>query len=323
MASSQGDATDRRQPRLWSFSDCTFDEYNWWLEVSGRRVAIETKPLELLRELLVHGGNVVSKDELLERIWPDVTVVEASLPTAVSKLRVALGDDRLRRCVIETVSGIGYRLAVPVEVRTRGVTAPEKGAPAPHPHPTPRAVVGETRIVGGLAATVALVAVAVLFSQQPAAAPVAATPAYTTRDELNALRKLDVDAVDRMLAANWDPNKPYDKEGDGALNMLLNNCEWDPGHDQRKLLLVARTLLDGGAELGRRNSWGDTAYSIAKAKRYCGPDHPVTKMLRTLCYSGYKPLGDRCLATYELRGAPVSEHKRSEAARNRSEPAQR
>ena len=49
-----------------------------------------------------------------------------------------------------------------------------------------------------------------------------------------------------------------------------------------------------------RNSWGDTPYSIAKAKRYCGPDHPVTQMLRKMCYSGATPLGDRCLASYEI-----------------------
>lgn len=83
--------------------------------------------------------------------------------------------------------------------------------------------------------------------------------------------------------------------------MLLNNCEWDRAHDQRKMLLLARTLLDGGAKLDHHNVWGDTPYSIAKAERYCGPDHPVTQMLLTLCYAGGTPVGDRCQATYEMR----------------------
>ena len=91
----------RRRRRRWAFGACVFDEANWALIVDGTRVPVETKPLELLRELLVHAGNVVSKDELLDRIWPDVTVVEASLPTAVRKLRMALGDDRQDRAVIE------------------------------------------------------------------------------------------------------------------------------------------------------------------------------------------------------------------------------
>ena len=87
--------------------------------VDGQRVAIETKPLEILRALLLRAGNVVSKGELLDAIWPDVTVVEASLPTAVDKLRRALGDDRRDRGMIETAPGIGYRFAVPVEVEER------------------------------------------------------------------------------------------------------------------------------------------------------------------------------------------------------------
>ena len=85
---------------------------------------------------------------------------------------------------------------------------------------------------------------------------------------------------------------------DGALNILLNNCEWDPGHDQRKMLLMARTLIDGGASYSNRNAWGDTAYSIASAKRYCGPDHPVTKMIERMCNAASDRIGDHCLADY-------------------------
>ena len=68
-----------------------FDEANWTLVVDGRRVAIEAKPLELLRQLLIGGSKLVTKDDLLGVIWPDVHVVEASLTTAVHKLRAALG----------------------------------------------------------------------------------------------------------------------------------------------------------------------------------------------------------------------------------------
>ena len=45
------------------------------------------------------------------------------------------------------------------------------------------------------------------------------------------------------------------------------------------------------------------AYSIAKAPRYCGPDHPVTQMLEAICYGGDMGPKDRCLATYELNTA--------------------
>ena len=63
---------------------------------------------------------------------------------------------------------------------------------------------------------------------------------------------------------------------------------------------MVRTLYDAGGHIDRPNFWGDTAYSIAKAPRYCGPSHPVTEMIRTMCYSGAGAVGDRCLATYEL-----------------------
>jgi hypothetical protein len=112
-----------------------------------------------------------------------------------------------------------------------------------------------------------------------------------------------------MLAAGWDPNSAFDKEGTNALGYLLNMCEWDPSHDQRKLMLLGRTLLDGGLDVQHRNFWGDTVFSIAKAKRYCGPDHPVTKMLKAICYNGLGAPGDRCLATYELTPAQRSEQR--------------
>ena len=86
---------DFRHRRRWTFASCAFDEAGWSLIVKGRRVSVETKPLELLRELLLNAGDVVSKDELLDAVWPNVTVVEASLPTAVRKLRLALGNDRI------------------------------------------------------------------------------------------------------------------------------------------------------------------------------------------------------------------------------------
>ena len=293
-----------RRCQRWSFADCIFDEGNWSLIVGDRRVSIETKPLVLLRELLLRSGNVVSKSELLDTIWPNVTVVEASLPTAVRKLRLALNDDQRDVPIIETVSRIGYRLAAPVEIEELpdAPGTPIAGAQDAAVEPIVEQQRDRRLTLFGMAGVlvIASVAVALAFAPSSDVSTAKEPRTYSQREQLNALRKLDVGAIETMLAAGWVPDTPYDKDDNGALNMLLNNCEWDPGHDQRKMLLAARTLIDGGAELARRNVWGDTPYSIARAERYCGPNHPVTKMLRTLCYAGYKPLGDRCLATYEL-----------------------
>jgi DNA-binding winged helix-turn-helix (wHTH) protein len=98
-----------------------FDEARWSLLVEGQPVAIESKPLELLHELCLRAGEVVSKDELLDTVWRGVQVVENSIPTAVAKLRRLLGPENLG--AIETVPGIGYRLTAPVSVETVSVQA--------------------------------------------------------------------------------------------------------------------------------------------------------------------------------------------------------
>lgn len=304
MAGSRLSGASVREPRRWFFADCVFDEANWTLCVAGRRVSAETKPLELLRALLLRAGELVSKHDLLDVIWPDVAVVEASLPTAVAKLRRALDDDRRDPHIIETVPKIGYLLAVPVTVEDRSAAANPaiRTLAAATVRPEEAAAlsgVSRNRLAIGGSLALAIAAAAYAFAPSPQSAT-RAPEQFSQRDAANALRKLDVDAIETMLAAGWDPNRPFDDQGNGALNMLLNNCEWGPGQDPQRLVLAARTLIDGGSRLDRRNAWGDTPYSIAKAKRYCGPDHPVTKMLRAMCYNGYKPLGDRCMASYEL-----------------------
>ena len=112
--------------RLWRFADYEFDELRRELRVKGRQIDLETKPLDLLLQLLLHAGEVVTKEELLESVWPDVMVVDGSLATAVSKLRKAMGDEE--HPVIVTVPRVGYRLAVPVYCKTLAAAAgPELG----------------------------------------------------------------------------------------------------------------------------------------------------------------------------------------------------
>src|SRR6266853_6635126 len=101
--------------RLWRFADYEFDELGRELRVKGKPVDLESKPLDLLLQLLLHAGEVVTKDELLEAVWPDTTVVDGSLATAVSKLRKALGDDQ--QAIVLTVPRVGYRLGVPAQAK--------------------------------------------------------------------------------------------------------------------------------------------------------------------------------------------------------------
>ncbi len=108
--------------RKWAFVDCTVDEANQLLSIAGEPVTLEAKPFDLLIELLRHAGEVVTKDELLDAVWPGVTVVEGSLTTALSKLCRAIGDGAGQ--VIVTVPRVGYRLAAPVTVRPSDAETP-------------------------------------------------------------------------------------------------------------------------------------------------------------------------------------------------------
>jgi len=112
--------------RLWRFADYEFDELGRELRVKGKPVELESKPLDLLLQLLLHAGEVVTKEELLEAVWPDVMVVDGSLATAVSKLRKAMGDED--HPAIVTVPRVGYRLGVPVYCKTvAAASGPELG----------------------------------------------------------------------------------------------------------------------------------------------------------------------------------------------------
>ncbi len=112
--------------RLWRFADYELDELGRELRVKGKPIELESKPLDILLQLLLHAGEVVTKEELLESVWPDVMVVDGSLATAVSKLRKAMGDED--HPAIVTVPRVGYRLAVPVYCKTVAAAAgPELG----------------------------------------------------------------------------------------------------------------------------------------------------------------------------------------------------
>ena len=85
---------------------------------NGRRIRLQELPCRLLVALLQNAGEVISREELRSRLWPDNTFVDfdSSLRVAVGKLREALDDDAEDPRYIETIPKRGYRFLVP-EVR--------------------------------------------------------------------------------------------------------------------------------------------------------------------------------------------------------------
>lgn len=82
----------------------------------GRVVDLTPKAFALLLVLVRNGGHLVSKDQLLQEVWPDSYVEEVNLTVNISGLRKALGDDQLATKFIETVPKRGYRFVAPVKL---------------------------------------------------------------------------------------------------------------------------------------------------------------------------------------------------------------
>src|SRR5204862_5200056 len=78
-------------------------------------VELTPKLLDLLFYLLDHAGSLVTKEDLLEALWPGANVTENALSQAVSELRHGLGDEAAAPRFIKTVARRGYRFIAPVE----------------------------------------------------------------------------------------------------------------------------------------------------------------------------------------------------------------
>jgi adenylate cyclase len=77
--------------------------------------------MSVLKELIEHRERVVTKEELLDRVWGDRFVTESALTTQIKQLRRAVGDTGRRQAIVRTVHGQGYLFVAPVE---RGVGHP-------------------------------------------------------------------------------------------------------------------------------------------------------------------------------------------------------
>ncbi len=103
------------RPVVFAFGEFEADEALRELRREGRPIDLHPTPLRLLLYLLRHRDRVISKDELLDRVWSEVAVSEGALSTAIKEIRSALGDDGSQQRVIQTLRGRGYRLIAPVE----------------------------------------------------------------------------------------------------------------------------------------------------------------------------------------------------------------
>jgi len=96
--------------------DFELDPHAYELRRSGRRVRLERIPMELLLLLVEQRGQIVTRDEILERVWgKDVFLdTDSSINAAIRKIRQVLKDDPEQPRFVQTVTGRGYRFIAPV-----------------------------------------------------------------------------------------------------------------------------------------------------------------------------------------------------------------
>jgi TolB-like protein len=120
-------------PRSLRFATFELDVRSRELREGARRIRLQDQPFEILRTMLERPGDVVTRDELRRRLWPDGTFVdfEHSLNAAVKRLRAALGDAADNPRFVETMPRRGYRFIAKLDgaAERTDAAAPVQGRP--------------------------------------------------------------------------------------------------------------------------------------------------------------------------------------------------
>ena len=106
------------KPNIVIFGPYEFSPNSGELRKEGMRVRLEGQPLAILQVLLDRPGELVTREELRKKLWPENTFVdfEHSLNAAVKRLRAALNDSADQPHYIETLARRGYRFIAPVNM---------------------------------------------------------------------------------------------------------------------------------------------------------------------------------------------------------------
>ena len=136
--------------RLVRFGPFEIDVRAGELRKYGTRIKLREQPLQILLLLLEHPGEVVLRDEIRLRLWPENTIVEFDhgINAAIQKLRDALGESAGQPRYVETVARRGYRFLGQIEsVGEPGALLPQETSPGPAPdHEADVTAAGPVRI---------------------------------------------------------------------------------------------------------------------------------------------------------------------------------
>ncbi|PYV10979.1 MAG: CadC family transcriptional regulator, partial [Acidobacteria bacterium] len=106
-----------RPSNIVRFSGFELDLRAGELSKGEQTMTLQEQPFQILTMLLAHPGEVVTREEVRKKLWPNDTIVEFdhSINAAMQRLRLALGDSADNPRYVETVARRGYRFLVPVE----------------------------------------------------------------------------------------------------------------------------------------------------------------------------------------------------------------
>jgi TolB-like protein/Tfp pilus assembly protein PilF len=117
---------------MFRFAGFELDVHTRELRAGARRTRLQEQPFEILRMMLERPGDIVTRDELQHRLWPEGTFVdfEHALNAAVKRLRAALGDDAENPRFVETLPRRGYRFIARLDTleNVAVITAPAQAA---------------------------------------------------------------------------------------------------------------------------------------------------------------------------------------------------
>jgi len=101
-------------PGSLQIGEWTFDASTHRLKNELEQIKLEPRVAQLLLCLAENEDSVVSRNQLMDKVWPGMVVGDEALTNAINKLRKAFGDNRQNPQIIETIPKVGYRLIAPV-----------------------------------------------------------------------------------------------------------------------------------------------------------------------------------------------------------------
>jgi DNA-binding winged helix-turn-helix (wHTH) protein len=113
LESLPADASRPKATR-YQFDHYLLDTTRRELERDGMPIPLEPKVYQVLVYLLEHADRLVTRDELLQHVWPEMFVQDAVLARCIRAIRQALNDDHTTQRMIQTRPRQGYRFVAPV-----------------------------------------------------------------------------------------------------------------------------------------------------------------------------------------------------------------